>query len=65
MGKCRISIVVDVYDRAGHVVKSSDRSDTVEEHKMDDNVRVSTRMRTIDIADSPHARLKGEIGPKN
>jgi hypothetical protein len=64
-GKCRISIVVDVYDRAGHVVKSSDRSDTVEEHKMDDNVRVSTRMRTIDIADSPHARLKGEIGPKN
>lgn len=64
-GKCRISIVVDVYDRAGRVVKSSDKSDSVEEHKMDDNIRVSTRMRTIDIADSPHARLRGEIGPKN
>jgi hypothetical protein len=64
-GKCRISIVVDVYDRAGRVVKSSDKSDTVDRDKMDDNIRVSTRMRTIDIADSPRARLRCEIGPKN
>lgn len=61
---CRIALVVDVYDRSGRVVKSSDKSDTVDEHKMDDNIRISTRMRTIDIVESPHARLRAEIGPK-
>lgn len=62
--KCKISLFVDVYDRSGNVVKSSDKSDTVDEHKMDDNIRVSTRMRTIDIADSPHARIRAEIVSK-
>lgn len=63
-GKCRVSITVDVYDRSGHVVKSSDKTDTVDDHKIDDNIRISTRMRTLDIADSPHARLRAKIGPK-
>ena len=62
--KCRIWLSVDVFDRAGRVVKSSDRSDTVDAGKLDDNIRVSTRMRTIDIADSPKAHLRAEIGPK-
>jgi hypothetical protein len=62
--KCRVSITVDVYDRSGNVVKSSDKTDTVDGHKMDDNIRISTRMRTLDIADSPRARLRAEIGPK-
>ncbi len=61
---CRIAIVVDVYDRSGSVVKSSDKSDTVDEHKVDDNIRISTRMRTIDIVNAPHARIRVEIGPK-
>jgi len=60
--KCRISLVVDVYDKSGHVVKSSDKSDTVDDHKLDDNIRVSTRMRTIDIADSPRAHIRAQIG---
>lgn len=62
--KCRIKLWLDVYDRAGHVAKSSDRSDTVEAGRLDDNIRVSTRMRTIDIAESPRARVRAEIGPK-
>lgn len=62
--KCRISLVVDIYDKAGRVVKSSDKSDTVDDHKMDDNIRVSTRMRTIDIADAPRAHIKADIQPK-
>ncbi|HSS44602.1 MAG TPA: hypothetical protein VLO07_04600 [Thermoanaerobaculia bacterium] len=62
--KCRIKLWVDVYDRAGHVAKSSDRTDTVEAGKLDDNIRVSTRMRTLDIADSPRAHVRAEIGPK-
>ena len=62
--KCRIQLVVDVYDRRGRVVKSSDRSDTVDAGKLDDNIRLSTRMRTIDIADSPRARIRAEIAPR-
>ena len=62
---CRISVVVDIYDRAGKVVKSSDKTDTVDDHRVDDNIRVSTRMRTIDIADATKAHLRVEIGPKN
>jgi hypothetical protein len=60
--KCRISLVVDVYDKSGHVVKSSDKSDTVDDHKLDDNISVSTRMRTLDIADAPRAHIRAQIG---
>jgi hypothetical protein len=62
--KCRIQLWVDVYDRSGRVVKSGDRSDTVDSRKFDDNIRVSTRMRTLDIADSPKAHIRAVIGPK-
>jgi hypothetical protein len=62
--KCRISLVVDIYDKSGKVVKSGDRSDTVDDHKLDDNIKVSTRMRTIDIADAPKVHIRAEIGPK-
>lgn len=62
--KCKIQLFVEVYDRNGRVVKSSDRSDTVDAGQLDDNIRVSTRMRTIDIADSPKARIRAEIGRK-
>jgi hypothetical protein len=62
--KCKIQLWVDVYDKGGQVVKSSDRSDTVDAGKLDDNIRVSTRMRTIDIWDAPKATIRAEIGPK-
>ena len=62
--KCKISLAVEIYDKSGHVVKSSDKTDTVDGHKMDDNIRLSTRMKTLDIADSPKARIRAEIGPK-
>lgn len=62
--KCRIHLWVDVFDKAGTVLKSSDRSDTVDAGKRDDNIRLSTRMRTLDIADSPKAEIRAEIGPK-
>ncbi len=65
-GKCRISLTVDVYDRSGRVVKSEVETDTVDnhEHKLDDNIRISTRMRTRDIVDSPRASIRGEIRPR-
>lgn len=62
--KCKIGLWVDIYDKAGRVVKSSDRTDTVDAGKLDDNIRLSTRMRTLDIADSPKAVIRAEIGPK-
>lgn len=63
--KCKIQLFVEVFDRGGRVVKSSDRSDNVDAGKLDDNIRVSTRMRTIDIADSPKAHIRAQIGPKD
>jgi hypothetical protein len=62
--KCKISIAVEIFDKSGKVVKSSDKTDTVDGHKMDDNIRLSTRMRTLDIVDSPKAHIKAEIGPR-
>jgi hypothetical protein len=62
--KCRIQIWVDIYDKDGRAVKSSDRTDTVDPGKLDDNIRLSTRMRTLDITDAPRATIRAQIGPK-
>jgi hypothetical protein len=62
--KCKISLWVDIFDKNGKAVKSSDRTDTVDAHELDDNIRLSTRMRTLDIADSPRATVRAQIGPK-
>jgi hypothetical protein len=62
--KCKISLWVDIYDKSGRVVKSSDRTDTVDAGKLDDDIRLSTRMRTLDIADAPRASIRAQIGPK-
>jgi hypothetical protein len=61
--KCKIRLWVEVLDKSGKVIKSSDRSDTVDAHKDDDDIRVSTRMKTIDIADAPKAHIRAEITP--
>src|SRR6185369_3964306 len=62
--KCKIQLWVDVYDKNGRAVKSSDRSDTVDAGKLDDNIRISTRMRTLDLADSSKVTLRAQIEPK-
>jgi hypothetical protein len=62
--RCRIRLWVEVLDKNGKTLKQSDRNDTVDAHKLDDQIRVSTRMKTLEIADAPRARLRAEIGPK-
>ena len=62
--KCKIHLRVDIVGKAGSVVKSSDKSDTVDAGKRDDNIRLSTRMRTLDIVDAPKAEIRAEIGPR-
>jgi len=62
--ECKVRLWVEVLDARGDVLKASDRSGTVDAGKIDDSIRVSTRMRTIDIADSPRVRVRAEIVPK-
>jgi hypothetical protein len=62
--KCKIQLWVDIYDKDGRVVKSSDKSDTVDPGKTDDNIRLSARMRTLDIADSPKVTIRAQIEPR-
>ena len=61
---CRIWLSVEVLDAKGRVVKGSDRSGSVSAGELDDDIRVSTLMKTIDAADAPKVRLRARIGPK-
>ena len=60
--KLKIKFFVEVLDKAGQIVKSGDRSVTIDGFESDE-YRVSTRMRTIDAADSPKARIRVQIIP--
>jgi hypothetical protein len=59
--KCKISLALDVLDRKGNVVKSSDRSDSVKPGELDDDIRVSTLMKTLDIVDAAKVRIRAKI----
>ncbi len=59
--KCRIHLWVEILDRKGTVVKASDRSDSVSAGELDDDIRVSTLMKTLDIADAPKVRLRATV----
>lgn len=61
--KCRISLAIEVLDKKGNVVKSSDRNDSVSPGELDDDIRVSTLMRTLDIVDAPKVRIRAKIVP--
>ena len=62
--RCKFHLWVDIFDKDGRAVKSSDRSDTVDPGKQDDNIRISTRMRTLEIADSPKVTIRAQIERK-
>jgi hypothetical protein len=61
--KCKVKLWVEVLDKSGQVVKSGDRSGSVDPQETDD-IRLSTRMRTLDAADAPKVRVRAEIIPK-
>jgi hypothetical protein len=60
--KCRIRLSLEIFDKKGNVVKSSDRSGSVSPGELDDDIRVSTLMKTLDIADAPKVRVRATIG---
>jgi hypothetical protein len=61
--KLKLKLFVEVLDKAGQIVKSADRSVTIDGFESD-KYRLSTRIRTIDAADSPKVRIRAQIVPK-
>lgn len=62
--KCRIRLALEVLDSKGAVIKSSDRTDTVNPGELDDDIRVSTLMKTLDVAEAAKVRIRAEVGLK-
>jgi len=62
--KCKIRLEVEVLDKKGAVMKQTDRSATVGPGERDDEIRVSTLMKTLDIVDASKVRIRAEVRPK-
>jgi hypothetical protein len=62
--KCQIKLWLEILDKKGNVVKSSDRSGSVDPGELDDDIRVSTLMKTLDIADAAKVRVRATVIPK-
>ena len=58
--KFKIKLVVEVLDKAGKIVKSSDRNVTIDGFE-DESYRLSMRMRTLDAAESPKVRVRAQF----
>jgi hypothetical protein len=62
--KCQIKFWLEILDKKGNVVKSSDRGGSVDAGELDDDIRVSMLMKTLDIVDAPKVRVRATIVPK-
>lgn len=60
----KVRFWVDVLDKDGKVLKSDDRSASIDADKIDDSIRVSGRLLTLQAADAPKVRVRAEIVPK-
>ena len=60
----KVRFWVDVLDKDGKVLKSDDRSASIDPDKIDDSIRVSGRLLTLQAADAPKVRVRAEIVPK-
>src|SRR5262245_51582411 len=58
--KWKIKLFVEVLDKDGKVVTSSDRSVTIDGFASE-SYRISGRMRTLDAADSPKVRVRAQF----
>ena len=61
---CKVRVWIEVLDKNGKVVNDGDRSGTVDAGKIDDDITVMMRLKTLDAADAPRVRVRGEIIPK-
>jgi hypothetical protein len=62
--KAKMRMAVEVIGKDGTVVGKGDKSDTVAPGKLDDNIRVWVRMRTLDIVAAKSAKLHLSIETK-
>jgi len=62
--KLRMKIAVEIVGKDGSIVGRGDKSDTVDAGKLDDNIRIWLRMRTLDVVSAKSARLTLSIEPK-
>ncbi|HET7451330.1 MAG TPA: hypothetical protein VFL12_01190 [Thermoanaerobaculia bacterium] len=62
--KAKMRIAVEVIGKDGSIVGKGDKSDTVDAGKLDDNIRVWVRMKTLDIVSARSAKLHLSIEPK-
>jgi len=62
--KCRIRLSVEILDGKGRVIKAGDRSDTVSPGNLDDDIRVSTLMKTLDVGQASRVKVRAEVGLK-
>ena len=60
----KVRFWIDVLDKDGKVLKSDDRSASIDSDKIDDSIRVSGRLLTLQAADAPKVRVRAEIVPK-
>ena len=60
----KVHFWIDVLDKDGKVVKSDDRSASIDAGKIDDSIRVSGRILTLEAADSPKVRVRAELVAK-
>ena len=58
--KFKIKLSIEVLDKSGKTVTSSDRSVTIDGFE-DESYRISGRMRTLDAADSPKVRVRAQF----
>jgi len=58
--KWKMKLFVEVLDKAGKVVTSSDRSVTIDGFESE-SYRISGRMKTLDAADSPKVRVRAQF----
>ena len=58
--KWKMKLYVEVLDKEGKVLTSSDRSVTIDGFESE-SYRVSGRMRTLDAADSPKVRVRAQF----
>ena len=55
--KAKMRLAIEVIGQDGSVLGKADKSDTVAPGKLDDNIRVWLRMRTLDIVSAKSAKL--------
>ncbi len=61
--KAKIRVAVEVIGEDGSIVGKGDKSDSVDAGKLDDNIRVWVRMRTLDIVSAKSAKLHLSVEP--